>query len=172
MEFQIGEIVLYGAEGICTILGTEEKKFDTDAMMYYVLESQTKLSRIFVPFANELLVNRIRRVLSAEQMQELLSEIDSTEDMEWIANDRERKAAFASLISNGKTKDLLVLMKTIQNRRKLLEDMGKKLYAFDDRCYRDARALVVTELTLSLRMTQEDAGEALSQAWTPFGMIE
>ena len=77
MSFQTGEIVLYGTEGICKVMGTEEKRFGTEALMYHVLESVTKGSRIFVPFANEMLVNRIRRPLSGDAMRSLLSSLDT-----------------------------------------------------------------------------------------------
>ncbi len=172
MKYQIGDIVLYGTEGICKMLGTEEKRFGPDALMYYVLESRNKGSRIFVPFANETLVNRIRKPLPEEDMKALLSGIDALDELVWIENDRERKNANTSLVANGTAKDLLMLMKTVQNRRTRLLESGKKLYAHDDRSYREARALLISEMTLSLHINEEAANELLSETWEPLGMVE
>lgn len=172
MSFQTGEIVLYGTEGICKVIGTEEKRFGTEALMYYVLESVTKGSRIFVPFANEMLVNRIRRPLSKAEMQSLLAQLSSLDEVVWIQNDRERKTTFTSLVSNGKSCDLLALMKTVQNRRIALAEMGKKLYASDDRCYREARALLVAEMTLSLKLDVDGANELLTATRADFAAVE
>ena len=172
MEFQIGEIVLYGTEGICKMLGTEEKRFGTDALMYYVLESQSKGSRIFVPFANEMLVNRIRKPLSEDKMRGLLLDIHTLNDLPWIENERERKTSHASCVANGSAEDLLALMKTVQNRRAKLESIGKKLYAHDDRIYREARALFLSEMTLSLNIDEEAANALLLKTWPSFGMTE
>ena len=172
MSFQTGEIVLYGTEGICKVLGTEEKRFGTEALMYHVLESVTKGSRIFVPFANEMLVNRIRRPLAGDAMRSLLSSLDSLAELAWIANDRERKTTFTSLVANGKTEDLLALMKTVQNRRIAMAEMGKKLYASDDRCYREARALLVAEITLSLELDAQGANAALAELREDFVLLD
>lgn len=172
MEVQVGEIVLYGTEGICKMLGCEEKRFGTDALMYYVLESQSKGSRIFVPFANQTLVDRIRKPLSEEEMKDLLKNFTSLCESAWIENDRERKTSHALVVSNGKAQDLLILMKTVQNRRLKMESMGKKLYAHDDRAYREARALFLSEMVLSLQVSEQTANELLVQTWEPLGMAE
>ncbi len=172
MSFQIGEVVLYGTEGICKVIGTEEKRFGQEALMYHVLESVAKGSRIFVPFTNSMLVNRIRRPLSDEEMQALLTSLENMAELPWIINDRERKTTYTSLVANGKTEDLLALMKTVQNRRIALAEMGKKLYASDDRCYREARSLLVAEMTLSLEMDTESANDALAQLRGDFALAE
>ena len=172
MSFQTGEIVLYGTEGICKVIGTEEKRFGQEALMYYVLESVGKGSRIFVPFSNPTLVGRIRRPLCGDEMQVLFASLASLEEIVWIANDRERKTAYAALVANGKTADLLALMKTVQNRRAAMAEMGKKLYASDDRCYRDARALLVAEMTVSLGVDTEGANAALAELRADFALNE
>ena len=172
MEVQAGEIVLYGTEGICKMLGTEEKRFGADALMYYVLESQSKGSRIFVPFANQTLVDRIRKPLAEDEMKNLLESFHTLCDLDWIENDRERKAFHAAMVANGKSSDLLVLMKTVQNRRAKMESIGKKLYAHDDRAYREARALFVSEMMLSLNANEQTANELLYQTWEALGVTE
>ncbi len=172
MSFQTGEIVLYGTEGICKVIGTEEKRFGAEALMYYVLESVGKGSRIFVPFSNPTLVGRIRRPLSGDQMQSLFASLSDLGEITWIANDRERKTTYMALVANGKTEDLLALMKTVQNRRAALAEMGKKLYASDDRCYRDARSLLVAEMTLSLALDAERANAALAALREDFALNE
>ena len=68
--------------------------------------------------------------------------------------------------------DLLALMKTVQNRRAKLESIGKKLYAHDDRIYREARALFLSEMTLSLNIDEEAANALLLKTWPSFGMTE
>lgn len=172
MSYQSGEVVLYGSEGICTVLGTEEKRFGQEALMYYVLESKNKGSRIFVPFANKNLIDRIRTPLSDVEFKNLLADFLGKDDFPWIENERERKSYNMSLVSNGSAEDLLVLMKTIQNRRRMLEEMGKKLYAHDDRSYREARTLVLAEMTISLQIDTQEAEQILVSAWDAFRLAE
>ena len=172
MEYQVGEVVLYGMEGICAVLGTEEKRFGQEAQMYYVLESKNKGSHIFVPFSNEILLRRIRRPLTQQDMQALLGSLDTLAELDWIQNDRERKSVYTSLVTNGSSEQLLALMKTVQNRRAAMAEMGKKLYASDDRCYREARTLLLAEMTLSLSVDSEGASAILTDLRSDFALME
>ena len=172
MSYQVGEIVLYGTEGICRVLGTEEKRFGSEALTYYALESVGKGSRIFVPFANEALIKRIRRPQTADSMQSLLEDVQSIEDLDWHENDRERKTYHMGIVANGGTKELLQLIKTIQNRRVAMQQAGKRLYATDDRVCKEALTLLIAEMTVSLSVNEEAAKQHLVSAWELFGMTE
>ena len=172
MNFQVGEVVLYGTEGICKVLGTEEKRFGNEALMYYVLQSCAKGSRIFVPFANENLVNRIRKPLSKEEMAELLSSVEALELLPWCENDRERKTLHMAIVANKGAKDLLSLAKTIEYRRVQMQENGKKLYAFDDRICRDALALLICEIEYVFSADKENAKKMLIESWAAFAMLD
>ena len=172
MEYQVGEVVLYGTEGICKVLGTEEKRFGNEALMYYVLESATKGSRIFVPFSNETLVSRIRKPLPREELTALLAGIGEIPLGNWHENDRERKTLHMAIVANKGLYELLQLSKTVEYRRTVMQENGKKLYAFDDRICRDALSLAAAEIAYTMNLTQPEAKKMLSDSWAPFAMLD
>ena len=172
MEYQVGEVVLYGTEGICKVLGTEEKRFGNEALMYYVLESATKGSRIFVPFSNETLVSRIRKPLPREELTALLAGIGEIPLGNWHENDRERKTLHMAIVANKGIYELLQLAKTVECRRAVMQENGKKLYAFDDRICRDALSLAAAEIAYTMNLSQPEAKKLLSDSWAPFAMLD
>ena len=57
--YSIGEIVLYGSNGVCEITEITTKKIGKDSIEYYVLKPVcSDSSTLFVPTQNEMLVSR------------------------------------------------------------------------------------------------------------------
>ena len=57
--YSIGEVVLYGSNGVCEITEITTKKIGKDSIEYYVLKPVcSDSSTLFVPTQNEMLVSR------------------------------------------------------------------------------------------------------------------
>lgn len=68
--YSIGEIVLYGSNGVCEITEITTKKIGKDSIEYYVLKPVcSDSSTLFVPTQNEMLVSRMRVVLSSMKLK-------------------------------------------------------------------------------------------------------
>ena len=79
-----GEMVIYGTEGVCRIAGTESMKVGGTRAEYYVLKPvYRKNATVFVPKENERLVAKMRRVLSAEEIDRLLGAA-AQEEVAWV----------------------------------------------------------------------------------------
>ena len=66
--YEIGELVLYGIHGICTVTGIERMRFGKEKADYYVLEPKGQPeSKFYVPVANEAAVAKLRSLLSREE---------------------------------------------------------------------------------------------------------
>ena len=73
--YSIGEIVLYGSNGVCEITEITTKKIGKDSIEYYVLKPVcSDSSTLFVPTQNEMLVSRMRAVLSSDEIKDILSQ--------------------------------------------------------------------------------------------------
>ena len=71
--YEIGERVLYGIHGICTITGIERMRFGKERANYYVLEPKEQPgAKFYVSVANEAAVAKLRSLLSREELLELL----------------------------------------------------------------------------------------------------
>ena len=81
--YSIGEVVLYGSNGVCEITEITTKKIGKDSIEYYVLKPVcSDSSTLFVPTQNEMLVSRMRVVLSSDEIKDILSQ--KTDNEIWI----------------------------------------------------------------------------------------
>ena len=68
--YEIGELVLYGIHGICTVTGIERMRFDKEKADYYVLVPREQHgAKFYVPVANEAAVAKPRSLLSREELE-------------------------------------------------------------------------------------------------------
>ena len=73
--YAIGQTVLYGANGVCSISEITTRKIGKEAIEYYVLKPMgMQASTVYVPTKNEELVGRMRAVGTAEEVRALLDD--------------------------------------------------------------------------------------------------
>lgn len=157
--FQIGETVLYGTEGVCTIDRVEEMKVGKTKANYYVLRPvYHESSTIFVPVDNEALLAKMRRILSKEEIQTILQNLND-EEIEWIEDANERKLAFQSILTAGDRTQIVRLIRTLYLRRQQLRERGKHLRTADEQLLRDAEKILNDEFALVLNISQHEVPE-------------
>lgn len=116
--YSIGEIVLYGSNGVCEITEITTKKIGKDSIEYYVLKPVcSDSSTLFVPTQNEMLVSRMRAVLSSDEIKDILSQ--KTDNEIWIDNKAERCEKIKEIISGGDCMKLVELIRRMHFHSKL-----------------------------------------------------
>lgn len=157
--FQLGETVLYGTEGVCTIADISEMKFGSKTGKYYVLRPvYRRTSTIYVPAENEMLTGKMRRVLSAEEIDALLHDVTDCE-VDWIEDPGERKTEYAKILTGGDRCELVRLIRALYLRRSDLQEKGKRLRTGDDQLLRDAEKLLNDEFAMVLQIPQDEVPE-------------
>ena len=87
--YQIGDIVVYGTEGIAEIGEEIEREFDGQKLKYLVLHPlEKKTETVYVPVGNEKAMRKLRSILSEEEAETLIDALPQ-ERPDWIKNDRE-----------------------------------------------------------------------------------
>ena len=110
--FEVGSTVLYGSDGVCTIQNITHKEVGGVSGEYYVLEPvYQKKSTVFVPLDNERLIGRMRNILSADELLDLIKTIPE-EPLVWIEDEGERKQTYKEIISRGDCTELMQLVPT------------------------------------------------------------
>ena len=96
--YEIGQQVLYGIHGVCTVNAIEVMRFGKEKARYYVLGPvEQPGSKFYVPVANEAAVSKLRPLLSREELLELLHSGDREVLMGMIgALHRHKKAQLAA----------------------------------------------------------------------------
>ncbi len=147
---KLNEKVMYGTTGVCVVERIEEKKIGREFKSYYVLKPVSQSSAtVFLPADNEKLLSRVRKVLSADEVKEMLNVLPSEPDV-WVDNDAERRVRFSEIISSGDRKACLVLVRTLHNRQTELSSKGKRLHIADERALKEAQRLVHDEFSVAL----------------------
>ena len=159
--YQIGDIVVYGTEGIAEIGEVIEREFGGKMMQYFVLHPlEKKTETVYVPIENEKAMSKMRSVLSPEEAERLIEELPQ-EKAPWIRNDRERQKVYRDMLLYGSSKDVLSMARALYLHQIEQLARGKKLHAADERFMRDAEKMIFAELSYALGITQEEVLQRL-----------
>ena len=157
MTFQKGDMVLYGAQGVCRIADVTEKEFHGVCARYYILKPvYDSRSTLFVPADRVDLSEKMRRVLSPEEIEQLVQAIPD-ETPEWIEDDTERAQQYRSILSSGDRAKLVRMIKALYLRKEALAEKGRKLRTADEHFFKEAEKILYDEFALVLHIKPEQA---------------
>ena len=157
MKLSIGDNVVYGTNGVCSVYDIREEDFGTGKKKYYVLHSETQKTGadIFVPEDSDVLMGRIKELLSPEEIYKFIDSIPD-ENMSWIDDSRVRSLEFEKIISSGDRKGLIKLIKAIYEKKSELAGHGAKIGVADERVMRTAERMLYEEFAAVLDIKIED----------------
>ena len=155
--FQIGEVVAYGATGICTVEDVKVMSLSRAGKQeYYILRPAAAPTCItYVPTANEALTGKMRRVYSAREINALIETVKG-EKLEWIEDTRHRADVFGQIVTKGISADLLRLIGCLYLEKKARASEGKKFCATDEKILNAAERIVSEEFAYALHIPQKE----------------
>ena len=145
--YSIGEIVLYGSNGVCEITEITTKKIGKDSIEYYVLKPVCSDS-------STLFVSRMRVVLSSDEIKDILSQ--KTDNEIWIDNKAERCEKIKEIISGGDCMKLVELIRRMHFHSNLQLKKGRRLHITDERFLKEAEKMVCDEVSVVLHIDRND----------------
>ena len=165
VSFQKGEYVKYASNGVCLIEDVSSLDFNPKAKdaTYYILRPlSTSSTTIFVPTDNELLLSRMRKLLTKEEIDAVIARID-TKNPDWPEDRKERANLFGEIVKRDDPVELLSLARAIYLRRAELNAKGKKLMATDGNVLEQIERLVENEFTFVLDITPAEVNEYIKK---------
>ncbi len=154
--FEVGEKVLYSVNGVCEITEITQKTFGKTKIDYYVLKPVfNEASTVFVPVKNEALVKKMKKLMSAQQLDEVLDSVSATE-VEWNEDEMTRRQNFKDVISSGIVEDILVILKALWRHRNSQNEKGRKLHISDEVYLKEAEKMIKEEISFVIGVEQED----------------
>ncbi len=161
--YQAGECVVYGIHGVCRVIGTEKQLVNRKCTEYLVLEPLHQAeSRFYLPTGNPTAMAKLKKIISADEMQELLASEEIRQDC-WIKDENQRKQHYRDLISGGDRNSILSMVYALYRYKEQQNATGRKFHLADDNFLRDAEKLLSSEIALVLDMTQEAARDYLRE---------
>lgn len=154
--FQINDTVMYGMHGVCKIEDITMKEFMGSPKEYYVLKPISDVSAtLYVPIHNEKLLEKMRKILSREEVYNLIETMPQKEII-WFKNENERKEQYKKIIAKGEHGELIGMIKAIYLQKQKRESEGKHLYISDERFFREAERILYDEFQYALNIKKED----------------
>ncbi len=158
----IGQVVLYGNQGVFEVTGTETQTFSGISTDYYVLRGVIETKRtVYVPATNAQLTEKMKPVLTADEVNALLDTLPNHENL-WIENENQRKEAYKEILSSGNRSKMLSLAMTLQEHKNKCQANGKKMHQSDERAFKEAEKLINSEFGYVLGIDQNDIAKYIS----------
>ena len=159
--YNIGDMVAYGAQGVCRVDEIASRQFGGAVMDYYILKPVfDSRSTISVPVANERLTARMRKPLDARQAGDVVAGIGEAQSL-WISDDNLRRERYNAVIIDGDPSQVAALFKTLVLRKKELEGLSRKLRSVDENFLRQCEKMLCCELSYAGLGCQSDIKEML-----------
>ncbi|MGM9645972.1 MAG: CarD family transcriptional regulator [Eubacteriales bacterium] len=155
--YEKGNMVMYGPEGACRITDIVEKSFHdkSGVKKYYVLESVSNPdAKIYVPCDSEILVSRMKRILSYAQIKDILSSDRSY--CEWIDDSKIRNRAFKDILSSYDREKIIGLAKLLCRVKAGKTEIPKKLCTSDEELLKKLKKILYSEFSLTVDITEDE----------------
>ena len=143
--FQINDVVVYGAQGVCKIVGTQDQKIDGANKTYFVLKpADDRGATFYVPTWNDKALAKMRKVMTKQDVDALIDSMPNKTPT-WIANENERKETYKRILSSGDQADIISMVQSLFSHKKEREADGKRLHMSDEHFMKDAEQLLYNE---------------------------
>ena len=154
--YSTGDTVVYGTQGVCRIEGTQTKRIRGEYVEYLVLRPvYDQNSTVFVPKKNEKLMTKMRDILSAEEIYNIIQELPEKDPI-WIEDDNIRKSKYQEMIDEGNRRKIMLIIKTLYRHRIEQEEKGRRLHQADEFILKQAEKLLHDEFALVLEIKPEE----------------
>ena len=143
--FQINDVVVYGAQGVCKIVGMQEQKIDGTNKTYFVCKpADDRGATFYVPTWNEKALAKMRKVMTKQDVDALIDSMPKKKPV-WIANENERKETYKRILAGGNQAQIISMIQAIYLHKKEREAEGKRLHMSDEHFMKDAEQLLYNE---------------------------
>ena len=155
--FKIGDVVLYGIQGICAIKNIEIKQIGKTALDYYVLNPVfNENTSLFVPVDNEILTSKMQNILTKKEATQLLEKTGQIECLK-IQDESVKRERYREILSSGNREDMVALIKTLRFEREERSKLNKKLNMSDEQTLYKAERLLFNEIAYVFGIEPQEA---------------
>ena len=155
--FEIGDLIVYGINGICRVEGLVPSPYDkTDTREYYFLvpiNSPTR-STIYTPVGNDRVP--MRRLMTAQEIDALIGRMPEIEILS-VPVEKQRREIYRTVLGTLKPEGYVQIIKTVGQRRAALTAARKHVPMTDLEYGRLAKHLLCSECAHVLGMTEAEA---------------
>lgn len=143
--FQVNDVVVYGAQGVCRITGIEERKLGGERKTFFVLQPKNDVgATCYVPTWNEKAWGKMRKVMTKKEVDTLIDSMPNKQP-NWIENENERKEAYRRILAGGDQAAIISMIQALFSHKKEREAEGKRLHISDEQFMKEAERILYNE---------------------------
>lgn len=160
--FEIGELIMYGTNGVCRVEGFTRSPFNADdEREYYILKpiyDQSNLV-IYTPVENENVV--MRPLLSLEKAKAFMSIIGDISAIT-VDNERSRRDVYREALKTADPVNYVKIVKAVRRRREEFSRTRRRLPDLDIDFEHSAYSCLLGELSTALGVSRDEMDEKIS----------
>lgn len=151
--FEIGDIVLYGTQGIWEIddISTIDIHGVDKKRLYYILRQKDTSGTIYVPVDGN--TSKIKKMVSKKEAMEMISQIPDIEPLK-LSDAKKPEPEYKEVLRGNDCRKLLSLIKCIYFRKMKRLEEGKKVTAVDEKYMKLAEGVLYQELGTVLDISE------------------
>lgn len=150
--FKVNDVVVYGSQGVCEIIGIEDRKIGGELKNYFVLRAKDdKGATFYVPTWNEKAWGKMRKVMTKSEVDALIDSMPGKKPI-WIENESERKETYKNILATGDQAAIISMVQALFLHKKEREAEGKRLHMSDEHFMKDAEQILYNEWQYVLNM--------------------
>ena len=131
--------------------------------LYYVLTPVgDSRSSVYVPCHNPDLLARMRPLLTREEIDALLSDVDTVR-LTWIDDRNERAMLYRAVTGGGDRKELVRLLACLMRKKQERIAIGKRLSSMDENFLQECVRLVQEEFSMVLGIAAREVGPYIQE---------
>lgn len=153
--FSIGDRVVYGQIGVCTILDIAVPDFlkQGEARKYYILEPENQKGNIYTPVDAKVFMRPLLTKDEAEQLIDLIPSIQA--EAYHSTSLQELTTHYAAALHSHDCADLIELIMSIYAKKQYRQKNNQKIGAVDEGFMKRAEELLYSELSIALEMPRD-----------------
>ncbi len=143
--FKVNDVVVYGSQGVCEIIGIDERKIDGVSRTYFVLKPKDdRGATCYIPTWNEKALAKMRKVMTKQEVDALIDSMPS-KSPNWIANEKDRKESYKNILASRDQSAIISMVQALFSHKKEREAEGKRMHMSDELFLKDAEQLLYNE---------------------------
>ena len=152
----IGQCVIYGNHGLCSVRDILVPSFlerGKEKEYYQMVSAVDAGSVLYVPVDGA--ESKIRDVISADNAEELIDEIEYVPELE-LPEGKKAEPAITEVIRRNMAEEMMSLVKSLHKIKAIRQAEGKKFASLNEKYLNIAEKLLYTELAFSLKVEKDD----------------
>ena len=149
--YTIGEVIVYGSNGVCEIIDIAKKSFIPNQFNdYYVLKPiNSQNNTIYAPVDN---CNKLRYPLTKDEIDSIIKKCGETEVK---AKTQFDGMDYSSILKSGDTESLVNLIRLLEASKEVIINSGKKFHIAEEHALKSAKKMVCDEFSYILKTDEQ-----------------